>query len=188
MSGLVGAVMWAQLAIGLQWSVPGDHRITRAMDLMSGALLVLAVLTVLAAVPVAWAAIAAVGRGAGRRLRWPAMLAGAGTLVLIIGGRHFANGWPGTGGHLLVHQGPVPGGVAAFGSPRALRYHTWIACVAWAGLAAFLGGAVCWLGTAGGAAPLFRTGIIDRAGAGRARVRCGHRGGRGLAREARRAG
>ena len=114
-SGLVGAVMWAQLAIGLQWSVPDDHRITQAMDLMSGALLVLAVLTVLAAVPVAWAAMAAVGRGAGRQLRWPAALAGAGTLVLIVGGRHFANGWPGTGGHLLVHQGLVPGGVAAFG-------------------------------------------------------------------------
>ena len=41
-SGLAGAVMWAQLAIGLQWSAPDDHRITEAMDLMSGALLVLA--------------------------------------------------------------------------------------------------------------------------------------------------
>jgi hypothetical protein len=214
-SGLVGAVMWAQLAIGLQWSVPDNRQITRGMDLMSGALLGLAALTVLAAVPVAWAAVAAVGRGAGRQLRRPAALAGAGTLVLIIGGRHFANGWPGTGGHLLVHQGLVPGGVAAFGwaatmwmtsywghpgmlaafpaaqlawmvvspvatgclvtgavqllhrvelSPRALRYHTWVACIAWAGLATFLGGALCWLLTSGGTAPLFRTGIIDRAG------------------------
>ncbi len=214
-SGLVGAVMWAQLAIGLQWSVPDDHRITQAMDLMSGALLVLAVLTVLAAVPVAWAAMAAVGRGGGRQIRWPAMLAGAGTLVLVVGGRHFANGWPGTGGHLLVHQGVVPGGIAAFGwaatmwitsywghpgmlaafpaaqlawmvaspvatgclvtgavqllrrvelSPRALRFHTWVACVAWAGLAVFLGGALCWLLTSGGSAPLFRAGLIDRTG------------------------
>ncbi|HEY4993399.1 MAG TPA: hypothetical protein VII33_15090, partial [Nakamurella sp.] len=200
---------------GLQWSVPDDHRITQAMDLMSGALLMLAVLTVLAAVPVAWAAMAAVGRGGGRQIRWPAMLAGAGTLVLVVGGRHFANGWPGTGGHLLVHHGLVPGGVAAFGwaatmwitsywghpgmlaafppaqlawmvaspvatgcvvtgavqllrrvelSPRALRFHTWVACVAWAGLAAFLGGALSWLLTSGGSAPLFRAGIIDRAG------------------------
>jgi len=214
-SGLAGAVMWAQLAIGLQWAVPDDHRITQAMDIMSGALLVLAVLTVLAAVPVAWAAIAAIGRGAGRQLRRPAALAGAGALVLIIGGRHFANGWPGTGGHLLVHQSLVPGGVAAFGwaatmwitsywghpgmlvafpaaqlawmtaspvatgcvvtgavqllrrvelSPRALRYHTWVACLAWAGLAAFLGAALCWLSSSGGSAPLFRAGIIDRAG------------------------
>lgn len=214
-SGLVGVVMWAQLAIGLQWSAPDGHRITGAMDLMSGALLALAVLTVLAAVPVIWAAIAAVGRGAGRQLRWPAALAGTGTLILIVGGRHFANGWPGTGGHLLVHQGLVPGGVAAFGwattmwvtsywghpgllaafpaaqlawmvaspvatgcvvtgavrllrrvelSPRALRYHTWVACVAWAGLAAFLGGALSWLLSSGGSAPLFRAGTIDRSG------------------------
>jgi hypothetical protein len=214
-SGLVGAVMWAQLAIGLQWSVPDDHRITQAMELMSGALVMLAVLTVLAAVPVAWAAISAVARGAGRHIRWPATLAGASTLVLVVGGRHFANGWPGTGGHLLVHQGLVPGGVAAFGwaatmwitsywghpgmlaafpaaqlawmvaspvatgcvvtgavqllrrvelSPRALRFQTWVACVAWAGLAVFLGGALSWLLTSGGSAPLFRAGIIDRAG------------------------
>ena len=214
-AGLAGAVMWAQMAIGLQWSVPGDHRITRAMQVMSGALLVLAVLAVLAAVPVTWAAIAAAGRGAGRQFRGSAMLAGAGALVLITGGRHFANGWPGTGGHLLVHQGLVPGGVAAFGwaatmwitsywghpamlaafpaaqlawmaaspvatgcvvtgavqllrrvdlSPRALRFQTWVACVAWAALAAFLGGALCWLAGSGRSAPLFRAGLIDRAG------------------------
>ncbi len=38
----------------------------------------------------------------------------AGTAVLVIGGRHFGNGWPGTGGHPWAHQGLVPGGVAAF--------------------------------------------------------------------------
>src|SRR5260370_14294371 len=37
-----------------------------------------------------------------------------GVLVLVSGARHFQNGWPGTGGHLLAHQGLVPGGVAAF--------------------------------------------------------------------------
>src|SRR6266568_4033882 len=47
-AGLAGGVMWAQLAIGLQWSVPGDDQLTQAMDLMSAALLVLAVLAVLA--------------------------------------------------------------------------------------------------------------------------------------------
>jgi len=215
-AGLAGAVMWAQLAIGLQWAVPGDERITQSEDLMSGALLVLAVLAVLAAAPVAWAAVAAAVRGHGRRLRWPAALAGGGALVLVAGGRHFANGWPGTGGHLLVHQGLVPGGVAAFGwaasmwitsywahpaalaafppvelawmvlcpaatgclvtgavqmlrrvelSPRAFRCEIWVAQLAWAGLACFLGGAVCWLFAAdGGSAPLLRAGAIDRAG------------------------
>lgn len=215
-AGLAGAAMWAQLAIGLQWSVPPDRGITRAMDLMSAALLALAMLALLAAAPIAWAAVAAAIRGQGRRFRWPAALVTAGLLVLVIGGRHFENGWPGTGGHLLAHQGLVPGGLAAFGwattmwitsywvhpaalatfpatqlawmlvspaatgcvltgavkllrrvelSPRAFRYQTWMANLAWAVLAAFLGGALSWLLSAGGGlAPLFRVGAIDRAG------------------------
>jgi hypothetical protein len=186
------------------------------MDLMSAALAVLAMLALLAAAPVAWTAVAAAVRGHGRQFRWPAALVAAGLLVLIIGGRHFENGWPGTGGHLLVHQGLVPAGVAAFGwattmwitsywfhpaalaafpatqlawmlispaatgcvltgavklirrvelSPRAFRYQTWVANLAWAGLAAFLSGALSWLLSAGDrSAPLFRAGAIDRAG------------------------
>jgi len=115
-----------------------------------------------------------------------------------------------------VHQGLVPGGVAAFGwattmwittywvhpaalaafpatqlgwmlvspaatgcvftgamklirrvelSPRAFRYQTRVANVAWPGLAVFLSGALSWLLSAGGgSAPLFRVGAIDRAG------------------------
>ena len=215
-AGLAGAAMWAQLAIGLQWSVPPHRSIWQAMDLMSAGLLVLAGVAVLATAPVACAAVAAAIRGHGRQFRWPALLITAGLLVLVIGGRHFENGWPGTGGHLLVHQGPVPGGVAAFGwattmwitsywvhpaalaafpatqvgwmltspaatgcvltgavkllrrvdlSPRAFRYQTWVANLALAGLAAFLSGALSWLTSAGGmSAPLFRVGVIDRAG------------------------
>ena len=34
--------------------------------------------------------------------------------IFVLGSRHFANGWPGTGGHPWAHQGLVPGGVAAF--------------------------------------------------------------------------
>ena len=215
-AALAGAAMWAQLAIGLQWSVAHERGITEAMALMSAALLVLPVLALLAAAPVAWAALAAAVRGQGRQFRWPAALITAGLLVLVIGGRHFENGWPGTGGHLLVHQGLVPGGVAAFGwattmwittywvhpaalaafpatqlgwmlvspaatgcvltgamklirrvelSPRAFRYQTRVANVAWAWLAVFLSGALSWLLSAGGgSAPLFRAGAIDRAG------------------------
>ena len=33
---------------------------------------------------------------------------------MIVGARHFGNGWPGTGGHPWAHQGLVPAGVAAF--------------------------------------------------------------------------
>jgi hypothetical protein len=112
---LAGATMWAQLAVGLQWSVPGGRGITQAMALMSAALLLLAVLALLAAAPVAWAVMTAAARGRGRTYLWPSALVLSGIAVLVTGGRHFQNGWPGTGGHLLAHQGGVPGGVAAFG-------------------------------------------------------------------------
>jgi hypothetical protein len=58
---LAGGTMWAQVAVGLQWSVPRAGGITWAMALMSGALLLLAVLAVLAAGPVARAALGALG-------------------------------------------------------------------------------------------------------------------------------
>jgi hypothetical protein len=111
---LAGGTMWAQLATGLQWAVPRSGDVTLGMALMSGALLLLAALTVLAATPVAWAVIAGTIRGHGRSFLVPAVMIGLGTTALAIGGHHFENGWPGTGGHLLPHQG-VPGGVAAFG-------------------------------------------------------------------------
>lgn len=38
----------------------------------------------------------------------------AGLAIMIVGGRHFGNGWPGTGGHPWARTGLVPGGVAAF--------------------------------------------------------------------------
>ena len=70
----------------------------------------LLVIAVLAALPV----LAAVGariarRRAGRLLRPSAVLVVASAIVFA-GGRHFENGWPGTGGH----GGLIPGGVAAF--------------------------------------------------------------------------
>ena len=68
----------------------------------------------MAAAPVVGAAIAAACRGHGRSMFGPAVLFGLAVTALVIGGHHFENGWPGTGGHLLAHQG-VPGGVAAFG-------------------------------------------------------------------------
>jgi hypothetical protein len=64
---------------------------------------------------VAWAVVAAAARRRGRPYLWPSALIVTGLAVLVIGSRHFQNGWPGTGGHLLAHQGGVPGGVAAFG-------------------------------------------------------------------------
>jgi hypothetical protein len=112
---VAGGMMWAQLATGLQWSVPRSRDVTMAMALMSGALLLLAALTILAAAPVAWEMLAGAVRGRGRLFLGPAVMIGVGITVLAIGCHHFENGWPGTGGHLLAHQGSVPGGVAAFG-------------------------------------------------------------------------
>src|SRR5215472_4689831 len=56
---IVGSAMWSQLAIGVQWAVPDNRGITQALDLMSAALLLLLVPTVMAAVAIAVAAIRA---------------------------------------------------------------------------------------------------------------------------------
>jgi len=44
----------------------------------------------------------------------PSLLFLTASSVLIAGGRHFGNGWPGTGGHPWANQDIVPGGVGAF--------------------------------------------------------------------------
>ncbi|HWF80420.1 MAG TPA: hypothetical protein VN695_07520 [Streptosporangiaceae bacterium] len=109
-----GAALWSQLATGLRWAAPADHGITQALDLMSLALLTFCVVAALGLVELIRAAIATVARRRGRTLRWPAMLAVASAAVLVFGGRHFANAWPGTGGHALTAHGLVPTGAVAF--------------------------------------------------------------------------
>jgi hypothetical protein len=111
----VGTTMWAQLAVAWQWAAPASRATTVAMLMMSGSLLLLAVLALLAAIPASWAAGRAAARHQAGRLRGPATLAAAGALVLATGARHFGNGWPGTGGRWWPHQGLAPGGIAAFG-------------------------------------------------------------------------
>jgi hypothetical protein len=106
----VGGAMWSQLTTGWQWSAPGSDSVTVAMLGMSAAMLILFVLVVLAVLPVAWRVATVRPRGA----FGPAALFLAGLAVVVVGGRHFGNGWPGTGGHPWAHQGLVPGGVAAF--------------------------------------------------------------------------
>ena len=111
---MFGAAMWSQLATGLQWAVPDNRGITQTLDLMSLALLTFCVVAALGLAGLIRAAIVTVARGQGRTLLGPAALAAVSATVLFIGGRHFANAWPGTGGHLLTTQGLVPAGVAAF--------------------------------------------------------------------------
>ena len=140
-----GTTMWAQLAVGWQWAPPASTATTVAMLVMSGSLLFLALLALLAAVPAAVAAIRACAGGQARRLRGPAVLIGTGALVLLIGGRHFGNAWPGTGGHWWPHQGLAPGGIAAFGWAATLSVTSYWAHPA--ALASFPPAELAWMVT-----------------------------------------
>ncbi|MGI9007854.1 MAG: hypothetical protein ACR2FU_16920 [Streptosporangiaceae bacterium] len=172
-AAIAGAAVWSRLAIGLQWSSPGTPGLVEAMDLISAALALIAVSTLLAAAPVVRAGVLAIARGQARALRRPVGLIAAGAGVLIIGGRHFQNGWPGTGGHLLIQHGMVPGGLAAFGWAATM----WVTSY-WAhpgALAAFPPGQVAWMavspaatgclvaGAGADQVPLLRAGLIGQA-------------------------
>jgi hypothetical protein len=61
----------------------------------------------------------------------------------LVGGRHFGNGWPGTGGHPWAHQGLVPGGVAAFSWASTLSVSSFWAHPA--ALAAFPAAELAWM-------------------------------------------
>ena len=81
---------------------------------------------------------------------------------MFVGGRHFGNGWPGTGGHPWARQGLVPGGVAAFSWASTLSVSAYWAHPA--ALARFPAGELAWMalsplalaGLVGGAAALVR--------------------------------
>ena len=146
-----GTAMWSQLAIGWQWSAP-DTAAAVATVVMSVAMLALAALALLAALPVARAVVArAVAariadgriRGRVRDLFGPSVLFLAGLTVMVVGSRHFGNGWPGTGGHPWTRPGPVPGGVAAFSWASTLSVSSFWAHPA--ALAAFPAAEVTWM-------------------------------------------
>lgn len=109
-----GMAMWSQLAIGWQWSEPSTAATTVATVAISIAVLAFLLLAVLAGLPVVWTLMARVARRRSKGLVGPATLLIGSAVILFVGGRHFANGWPGTGGHPWAHQGLVPGGLAAF--------------------------------------------------------------------------
>jgi hypothetical protein len=109
-----GLSIWAQLTIGWQWSEPNAAATSAGMILMSFAVLAFVALAVLAAVPIASAVIRQATTRTGRPLVMPALLFLSGLIVMIVGSRHFENGWPGTGAHPWTHQRLVPGGLAAF--------------------------------------------------------------------------
>jgi hypothetical protein len=106
----VGAALWSQLMIGWQWSVSATAPAALATVITSAAMLAFLALGVLAALPVLCTVAVRLARQPRKSLTVPAAVLVAATTVLFVGGRHFGNGWPGTGGH----RGLVPGGLAAF--------------------------------------------------------------------------
>lgn len=111
---LFGAVLWSQLLIGWQWSEPDTPATAAATVLSSFATFLLLALSLLAAVPVLCSLVRRILSKRGDRLVVPSLLVVASSVALFLGGQHFGNGWPGTGGHHWAHQGLVPGGLAAF--------------------------------------------------------------------------
>jgi hypothetical protein len=107
-----GAAMWSQLTIGWGWigasgATPVAAFATLAMTVAMPTLLAIAVLAALPVIVVVARRVAS--RQAAGLLR-PLVILIAAVAIVFFGGRHFGNGWPGTGGH----GGLVPGGLAAF--------------------------------------------------------------------------
>jgi hypothetical protein len=139
----LGVAMWSQLTIGWQWSEPDTRATTAAMIVMSCAMAVFLCLAGLATIPIAWSILGRFARRQSRGLVWPCSLFLTAAALLIVGGRHFGNGWPGTGGHPWTHQGLVPGGMAAFAWASTLSVSSY-----WAhpgALASFPGAEVAWM-------------------------------------------
>ena len=136
-----GAAMWSQLTIGWQWSAPGRVGSAAALATVatSIAMSALLVIAALAALPVVVAVGASIARDRAGRLIRPSAILVTASAIVIVGGRHFENGWPGTGGH----GGFVPGGVAAFEWATSLSVSSY-----WAhprGLAGFPAAEVAWM-------------------------------------------
>jgi hypothetical protein len=133
-----GAAMWSQLAIGWQWS-PAGTSATVATVITSAAMLAFLALGVLAALPVLAIVVARIARRHGKGLVGPSVILLVAAAILFAGGRHFGNGWPGTGGH----RGLVPAGLAAFEWATSLSVSSY-----WAhpgALAAFPAAELAWM-------------------------------------------
>jgi hypothetical protein len=139
----VGGAIWSQLVIGWQWSAPDTAATAVATFVMTGTVLVLGLVALLAVLPVAWTVASRLARGQARALAVPSALFLAGLAVMIVGSRHFGNGWPGTGGHPWARTGLVPGGVAAFAWASTLSVSSFWAHPA--ALAAFPAAELIWM-------------------------------------------
>jgi hypothetical protein len=113
------------------------------MVVMSAAAAAVGALAAAAALPVGGTVVRQLARQRTAALAGPLLLTIGGLGVLVAGSRHFANGWPGTGGHPWAHQGLVPGGVAAFAWAATLSITSYWAHPA--ALAGFPPGEVAWM-------------------------------------------
>jgi hypothetical protein len=112
---LVGVAMWSQVVIGWRWEPPSGPAVAVAMVLMSAAVAILSVLAALASVPILWTLARSVARGRDRALIAPMVTWATSAAIVLWGCRHFAGGWPGTGGHDWGHHALVPAGLASIG-------------------------------------------------------------------------
>jgi hypothetical protein len=131
---LFGTAIWAQLAIGWQWSRPATPATSAAIIAMACLLGAFAVLAAVGIAPVLWTVVTRLATGGCRALAAPFALFLAGTVVAILGARHFAAGWPGTGGHPWAQQHLLPGHLAALAWAETLSVTSY-----WAHPGALLG-------------------------------------------------
>lgn len=140
---LFASAIWAQLAIGWQWSRPATPATAAAIVAMTCLLGAFVALAFIGAVPVLWTALRRFAAGRGRKLAGPVAAFLAGAVVAVLGARHFAGGWPGTGGHPWAHQHLLPETVAAWAWAETLSITSY-----WAHPGALLGfppGELLWI-------------------------------------------
>jgi len=131
---LFGTAIWAQLAIGWQWSRPATPATSAAIIAMSCLLAGFVALAALGAAPVLWTIATRFATRRGRALARPFAVFLVGAVVAVLGARHFAAGWPGTGGHPWAHQHLLPGRLAALAWAETLSVTSY-----WAHPGALLG-------------------------------------------------
>jgi hypothetical protein len=138
-----GAAMWSQLTIAWQWTSPpgATPPAMRATLVMSAAMLAFLAIGALAVLPVGYV----VARNLGRRLAGPLLALAVAVAFLAVGGHHFGNGWPGTGGHgengYLFSV--IPAGLQAFAWALSLSVSSFWAHPA--ALAKIPGAEVAWM-------------------------------------------
>jgi hypothetical protein len=118
--GACGVSLWSQLIVGSRASLPDSQAAKAGLVVMSIGVAYLAIMALLAAVPVVAAAGKALRGNETRRFIGPIALTVLGATGLVVGGHHLQGGWPGTGGRPGLWHHLVPGSVGGFGWAETL--------------------------------------------------------------------